>query len=237
MLNRCSIIFAVVTTLLCSFSVTANAKDGFKSLVNGKTLNGWVQHGGKAKYSVQRDMIVGQSVPNTPNSFLCTEGRYRNFVLEYEYKCDDELNSGVQIRSNVYDKNTTVDRGSKTKTFSAGRVHGYQVEIDPNKPDRMWSGGIYDEGRRGWLFPGLRGGDAKAFTKQGQRIYKKGDWNKVRVECCGDRIQTWLNGELRADFEDNLTPDGFIALQVHGVGGREKPLTVRWRNLRIKELK
>ncbi len=208
-----------------------------KSLFNGKTLDGWIQRGGKAAYRVQRGAIVGHSVPRTPNSFLCTEGTFGDFILEYEYKCDDALNSGVQFRSQVFDKPTTVDVNGRSKVISGGRVHGYQVEIDPNKPDRMWSGGIYDEGRRGWLYPGAAGGDAAAFTSQGKKLYKPRDWNQVRVECRGKRIRTWLNGELRADFEDSLTPEGFIALQVHGVGDRERPLYVRWRKLRITELK
>jgi hypothetical protein len=223
--------------LLTLLSQSAVAEESRTPLFNGKTLDGWVQKGGKASFVARNGAIVGHSVPRTPNSFLCTEKRYGDFVLEYEYKCDNALNSGVQIRSNVFDKPTVVEFDGKTKKIAAGRVHGYQVEIDPNKPDRMWSGGIYDEGRRGWLYPGLRGGDAKAFTEQGQKIYKPLEWNSIRVECRGNRIRTWLNGELRADFEDAATSEGFIALQVHGVGGNVKPLFVRWRNLKITELK
>lgn len=222
--------------LLMLVTLSAVAEEGRVSLFDGKTLDGWIQKGGKASYAAREGAIVGHSVPRTPNSFLCTEKRYSDFLLEYEYKCDNALNSGVQIRSNVFDKRMNVEVDGKIRTIAAGRVHGYQVEIDPNKPDRMWSGGIYDEGRRGWLYPGPRGGDGKAFTEQGQKIYKPEEWNKVRVECRGNKIRTWLNGELRADFEDAATSEGFIALQVHGVGGQEKPLYVRWRNLKLTEL-
>lgn len=213
--------------------------DGFKPLFNGKDFKGWVQQGGVAKYSVKDGVIVGESVSGTPNSFMCTRRLYRNFVLEYEYKCDNMLNSGVQIRSNAYpqDMLEIVD-GGKDKKIPKGRVHGYQVEIDPNKPDRMWSGGIYDEARRGWLFPGARGGDAKEFTEAGKKAYKANEWNTVKVECNGRRIRTWLNGVARADFEDNLTAKGFIALQVHGIGGNKNAVgkQVMWRNLKIKVL-
>jgi len=230
--------FSCVCVIVLSLTCVGNAADdGFVHLFDGKSLDGWVQKGGKAKYRVEHGTIVGQTVPKTPNSFLCTSKNYGDFILEYEYKCDDELNSGVQFRSNCFDKETTVKVGdNKTRKIPAGRVHGYQCEIDPNKPARMWSGGIYDEARRGWLFPGLRGGDGAAFTEQGKKTYKKGEWNEVRIQCEGDHIQTWLNGEPRADFKDSLTAEGFIALQVHGVGGRKDPLEVRWRNLRIKEL-
>ena len=154
-----------VLTILCVSTVAVAQDDGFSPLFNGKDLEGWEQQGGEAKYQVEDGVIVGESVANTPNSFLCTQKLYRNFVLEYEYKCDDLLNSGVQIRSNVYAIQTTGERDGKPRVIPAGRVHGYQVEIDPNRPDRMWSGGIYDEGRRGWLYPGLRGGDGAAFYK------------------------------------------------------------------------
>lgn len=224
------------TTLLGTTVALADDAKGFTPLFDGKSLAGWEKKGGNATYSVEDGTIVGQSAPNSPNTFLCTKKHYGDFVLTYEYLCDNELNSGVQIRSECYDTDTTVTIDGKERTFPAGRVHGYQVEIDPDKPDRLWSAGVYDEGRRGWLFPGLRGGDGEKLTAQGIRIYKPGEWNSVRVKCKGDHIRTWLNGEPRADFHDDLTAKGFIALQVHGVGGRTEPLKVRWRNLMIKEL-
>ncbi len=227
------------SALLLSISLSARAEN-FSPLFNGKTLAGWTQKGGKAKYAVKDGTIIGTAVHGTSNSFLCTEKVYGDFILEYEYHCDNRLNSGVQIRSNMFEKDTTAKiGGGKTRKISAGRVHGYQVEIDPNKPDRMWSGGIYDEGRRGWLFPGARGGDKAAFTKAGQKIYLPGKWNKVRVECRGDSIKTWLNGVPRADFKDALSATGFIGLQVHGIGGNKKlaGAQVKWRNLQIKVLK
>jgi hypothetical protein len=229
----------LLVVLFVASTATARAQeDGFVSLFNGNDLAGWEQAGGKALYRVEDGVIVGESVANTPNSFLCTKKIYGDFVLEYEYKCDKLLNSGVQFRSNVYGIETTVDGKGKNKKIPAGRVHGYQVEIDPNKPDRMWSGGIYDEGRRGWLYPGMAGGDAADFTKKGQSTFKPDQWNKVRVECKGNHIRTWLNDQLRADFVDDMTPQGIIALQVHGVGKHPEAVgkTVMWRNLRIKRI-
>ena len=223
---------------LCWVTVLGAEEKGFKDLFNGKNFTGWTQKGGIAKYTIKEGTIVGTAVNGTPNSFLCTKKHYGDFALEYEYKCDDRLNSGVQIRSNAYDKEVTKTlENGKTKKFPAGRVHGYQVEIDPNNPERMWSAGIYDEGRRGWLYPGLRGGNDEetkaAFTK------KPNEWNKVRVECRGDSIKTWLNGVARADFKDSLTAKGFIGLQVHGIGNKKElaGAQVQWRNLRLKVLK
>jgi len=202
------------TVLLASYAVAAG-EDGFVPLFDGRTLDGWKQLGGKAKYEARDGQIVGSSVPNTPNSFLCTEKHYGDFILEYEFKVDPELNSGVQIRSNSF------------KEYRNGRVHGYQVEIDPS--ERAWTGGIYDEGRRGWL-------NNLKENELARKAFKQNEWNKIRVEAAGDSIKTWLNGVPAADLKDSQTASGFIGLQVHGVGRRTEPLHVRWRNLRIKEL-
>jgi hypothetical protein len=206
----------------------APAGDGWTPLFNGKNLDGWVQRGGKAKYRVEDNQIVGTSVPNTGNSFLCTKRDYADFILELEFKVSSKLNSGVQIRSHCFEEKKTVESNGKKITIPAGRVHGYQVEIDPS--DRAWSGGIYDEGRRGWL------NDLKN-NEPARKAFKQNEWNKFRIECRGDSIKTWLNGVVAADLKDALTPSGFIALQVHGVGKEEQPREVRFRNLRIKELK
>jgi hypothetical protein len=216
-----------VSLTLAFLGSTARGEENWKPLFDGKSLEGWKQHGGKAKYRVEEEQIIGSSVPNTPNSFLCTEKEYGDFVLELEFKVDPALNSGVQIRSQVFDQPQEAEIGGKKFKFAADRVHGYQVEIDPS--DRAYSGGIYDEGRRGWLFD-LKNNDAA------RKAFKQGDWNKFRIECRGDSIKTWINDVAAADLKDNVTPKGLIALQVHGVGGREEPLEVRWRNIRIQEL-
>lgn len=217
------------------------ADDGFVDLFNGKDIEGWVKRGGEAKYSVEGDQIVGTSVLNTPNTFLCTPRDYADFVLEYEFQVDPRLNSGVQIRSQCFDKETVI-KGNEGKEIkvAAGRVHGYQIEID-NDPakKRWWTAGLYEEGARGWIYPGFGGGDKEAFTKQGDQVTKKTDWNKIRVECIGDSIKTWLNGELRVEAKDARVAAGFIGLQVHGIGkaADREGSQVRWRNLRIKEIK
>jgi len=210
-------------------------------LFNGSDLSGWVQRGGKASYTVAGNTIVGTSVTNTPNTFLCTEKTYGDFILEYEFQVDARLNSGVQIRSLAYDQATEFVWESKTNKIPAKRVHGYQVEIDPDvRRGRMWSGGIYDEGRRGWLFPrgGEQSAEAKAFSEQGRRIFRPDDWNKIRVEARGDSIKTWLNDHLCADIKDAATARGFIALQVHGIAqdANKNGAQVRWRNLKLTDL-
>lgn len=210
----------------------------WQSLFNGRDLKGWVQRGGKAQYTIEDGAVVGTSVTNTPNSFLCTTNNYGDFVLELEFKVDSRLNSGVQIRSQCFDQPTALvdakgqplkDANGRQLRAPAGRVHGYQVEIDPSA--RAWTGGIYDEGRRGWLCDLKNNPDA-------QKAVKPGEWNKLRIECRGETIKTWLNGVPAADLKDGVTPRGFIALQVHGIGNdkSKQGAQVRWRNIRIQVL-
>ncbi|MEX2111584.1 MAG: family 16 glycoside hydrolase [Pirellulales bacterium] len=207
----------------------AKAADSAKwqALFDGKSLDGWIQRGGKADYRVENGEVVGASVPNTPNSFLCTPRDYGDFVLELDFKVDPNLNSGVQIRSQCLDEPREIEHAGEKKTIPAGRVHGYQVEIDPK--ERAWSGGIYDEGRRGWL-------NDLSKNESARKAFKPDDWNTFRIECRGDSIKTWINDVPAADLKDDITPQGFIALQVHGVGDATDPREIRWRNIRIQEL-
>ena len=224
--------------LISACTSTVIADDGWANLFNGKNLDGWVQRGGKATYAIEDGSIVGTSTLGTPNTFLCTGRDYADFILEYEFKVDPQLNSGVQIRSHSLPAASEILWEGKKISIPADRVHGYQIEIDPDpKKDRWWSAGIFDEARRGWLFPGALGGEGKAFGDQGRKIFKQGDWNKVRVEAIGDAITTTLNGTPCAAIKDSLTPSGFIALQVHAIGNEKGKAgtQVRWRNLRIQE--
>lgn len=187
--------------------------DTFVELFNGDDLTGWVQRGGEAEYSVEDGEIVGRTVLDTPNSFLCTEKAYDNFMLELEVKVNPALNSGIQIRS------------QSRPDYKDGRVHGYQVEIDPS--ERAWSGGVYDEARRGWL-ANLEGND------EARAAFKVAEWNKYEIEAIGDRIRTWVNGVEVANLVDGMDQSGFIGLQVHSAD--EADLDVRWRNIKLKEL-
>lgn len=228
-----------LVSLLLTLASQAQAADNLISLFNGKDLAGWVQKSGNASYAVKDGAIVGSAVAGTGNSFLCTSNAYGDFVLEYDYKVDPRLNSGVQIRSLCFEEATSLDWQGKAIKVPAGRVHGIQVEIDNDpKKKRWWAGGLYEEGRRGWLYPGAAGGDEKEFTKAGATLIKPDDWNHVRVVAKGDSVETFFNGQPRAAIKDSLTPSGFIALQVHGIGSNKDLVgaTVMWKNLRIEPL-
>lgn len=183
-------------------------EEGFVPLFDGKSLDGWTKAGGGATYRVENNMIVGEVGPG-PNTFLCTNKHYGDFILKLELKLEVPGNSGIQFRSHQRDGN--------------GRVYGYQMEVDPS--DRKWSGGIYDEGRRGWLY-------SLADKPEAQEAFKRDEWNEYVIEARGNRLRTWVNGVPCADLVDDEDASGFIALQVHS-GKQGKIL---WRNIRIKEL-
>ncbi len=198
----------------CKAQQKQQASGGWKSLFNGKNLDGWEQLNGKARYEVKNGEIIGTTVPKEPNSFLATKEKYGDFILELELLVNNEMNSGIQIRS------------ESSADYQNYRVHGYQVEVDPS--DRAWSGGIYDEARRGWLYQ-------LDINPKGQKAFKRDAWNKYRIECIGNSIRTWINGISTANVVDNMTASGFIALQVHGIYGDMKPgMQIRWRNIRIQ---
>lgn len=193
---------------------TALHAQKWANLFDGKTFNGWKQLNGQAKYEIKNGVIIGTTVANTPNSFMTTEKDYGDFILELELKVDNSMNSGIQIRS------------LSKPEFNNGRVHGYQVEIDPS--DRGWSGGIYDEARRGWLYQNEMNPAAK-------KAFKRDAWNKYRIEAIGSVIRTWINDVPVANLIDDMTPSGFIALQVHAIGKEATAgKQVMWKNIRMQ---
>ncbi len=211
-MKNTGILFSTVLFLLVSNYVFAEAP--WHRLFNGEDLSGWQQLGGQAKYAVENGELVGSTALNTPNSFLCTRQFYSDFILELDFKVDPRLNSGIQIRSNSFPE------------YKNGRVHGYQVEIDPS--ERAWSAGIYDESRRGWLA-------TLKDNPQARNAFKQGQWNHYRIEAIGNTFRTWINGVPATHLYDTQTRDGFIALQVHGIKDdtSKEGIEVRWKNIRI----
>lgn len=209
--------FKITCIAMLSFFIAVSCSDTDKNwepIYNEENLDQWVQLNGEATYAEKDGMIIGETVLNTPNSFLCTKKKYADFIFEVELKVDRGLNSGIQIRSNSIPE------------YRNNRVHSYQVEVDPS--ERSYSGGIYDEARRAWL-------DDLSDNEPARGAFKNGEWNTYRIEALGDTMQTWVNGVPAANLVDNMTGKGFIGLQVHSVGDDEEKLglKVRWRNMKI----
>ncbi len=210
---RKSTVFLITLLLLLSINSFVSGQE-WTYLFNGENLDGWEQLNGEAKYEVKDGLIVGTTVMNTPNSFIRTNETYKDFIFEVELLIENKMNSGVQFRS------------LSDPSYRDGRVHGYQCEVDPSA--RAWSGGIYDEGRRGWLYP-------LTYNPKARTAFKLEEWNHYRIECIGNTMRTFVNGQPAAYLIDDMTAEGFIALQVHGIGDQsQEGKQIKWKNIRIK---
>jgi len=189
------------------------AQEKWIPLFNGKDLSGWEKVQGKAEYKVKGNQVIGTSKVGGPSTYMCTKKRYSDFIFEVDVKIERGMNSGIQFRSN------------SLKSYKNGQVHGYQAEIDPS--DRAWSGGIFDQSRRKWLYP-------LSMNEPGRKAFKNGQWNKYRIEAIGNTLRIWVNGIQTSNLIDDMTAKGFIGLQVHQIKDKElEGLTVRWRDARI----
>ena len=216
MLQKTLVMFMCL--LFVAICIHAQAPEkGWQSLFDGKTFNGWKKLAGTAEYKIEDGAIVGITVPSSPNTFLVSEQEYGDFIIEMDIKLEDSsINSGVQFKS----KFDSAARAGK------GMVYGYQFELDPSS--RKWTGGIYDESRRGWLYP-------LTFNPKAQNAFRHGVYNKIKIESIGNTIKTWVNGTLTGYLVDTLVEEGFIGLQVHSVNKPEQyGKKMYWKNIRIK---
>ena len=93
----------LLTIALLSITASLFAqKDGWTSLFDGKSLNGWKELAGTAQYTVENGAIVGTGVAGSGNSFLVTDKEFGDFVLEMDVKIDDtSSNSGIQLEESL----------------------------------------------------------------------------------------------------------------------------------------
>ncbi len=209
------LIVAALTIVVVAQTVKAQADKKWHNLFDGKTLNGWKRVAETADYKVENGVLIGTTVINSGNSFLVTKEAYRDFVLELDVRIEStESNSGIQIRSHFNEEGHT------------GKVYGRQVEIDPSA--RNWSGGVYDEDRRQWLYPLDLNANAKT-------AFKVGQYNHIKIECIGNETKTWVNQIPTAYVVDTLDKEGFIGLQVHAVTTQEQAgKKVYFKDIRIQ---
>ena len=199
----------IILTVLTDF---ADAQS-WTNLFDSGNLDGFEKRNGTAEYKLEGDELIGISALETPSTYLCTKEKFSDFILEVDVKVEVGLNSGIQFRSN------------SLPDYRNGQVHGYQCEIDPS--ERKWSGGIFDQSRRGWIYP-------VTMNEPGRQAFQNGQWNKYRIEAIGNEIRTWINGVQVTNLVDAMTAEGFIAFQVHSIRNEEQDgLTVRWKGARV----
>ena len=162
---------------------------------------------GTEKWYVENGELVCESGPDKKYGYLSTNKAYKNFMLTLNFKLEANGNSGVFIRSGI--------EGTK--------ISGWQVEVAP--PDHH-TGGIYESYGREWLIQP---------KPDDEKMLKATEWNEMRIQAKDDEVTTWLNGKQMVYLKDQKIGEGkgFIALQIHDGGG----IKVRWKNIRIKQLK
>jgi hypothetical protein len=222
---------ALIASTLVYHSMAAEGGEWQTWFADGTLGSGQVVSG-QATYKVEEGVLVGTTTEGSPNTFL-TFGPFKDFELEFEVKVDDELNSGVQVRSHLAKEGDPAPEGSKKdKALPAGRLYGPQCEIAVNGT----AGDFYDEARRGTWWSLLTKTEAVR-TDAAKAAFKKGEWNHYRIAVKGDHYQSLVNGVLTADFTQPGDPEGHIGFQVHGIKKGSGPYTVRWRNVKFRETK
>lgn len=237
---KTSIYFFCLAALLFACSNTKKmpatddvAEKEWQYLFDGVSLQDWEVLGGDAKFYVEDSTLIGLTEKGLPNCFLVTKKRYTDFILEADFKIDSLINSGIQFRSNTYKKATTTPYlngklEASSRDWEAGRVYGYQIEIDPSQ--RSWTGGFYEEGGRGWLVP-LKDNQAA------REAFKPMEWNHFRIEAKGKQFKMWINGVQAVNTTDDANKEGFIGLQLHGTKDEKKVgQKVYFKNIKLQEL-
>lgn len=207
--------------------------DGFRSIFDGKSLEGW--DGNPKFWRVEDGVITGETTKDNAtkmNTFLIWRGgKPGDFELKAEFRMPNPgfANSGIQIRS--------------WEGPEKWRVSGYQPDMDSSN---QFTGIIYGENFRGILASRgqkvVIGADHKpkvvekfADNAALAKAIKAGDWNEFHIIAKGNHISQKINGQLMCELTDEDTvarKDGVIALQLHA----GPPMKVLFRNLRLKEL-
>jgi hypothetical protein len=208
---RCIVLaLGLMGTILAIPANLSRGDDATDSFFNGKDLTGW--EGLPRFWAVKEGAIVGTTPPNHNfNTFLCSKKKYKDFELTFQVKLTGmgwSGNSGVQIRSEIADKEHLA-------------VKGPQCDMG----DVYW-GSLYGE-----LLPG---GMMKQAPKDVvQKVLKKDDFNDYAIKCVGKHVTIKLNGATTVDGDFPKMPDeGIIAWQLH----QGKPMEVTFKNIVFKDL-
>lgn len=221
---------AVLLVAVLGGAAPVGAAEGpWRTWFTDGSLDGFRIVSGSATYRVEEGVLVGTTTEGSPNTFLATNEPVKDFELEFEVKVDDQLNSGVQVRSHLASEGETPE-GARGP-LPAGRLYGPQCEISIDGH----AGNFYDEARRGVWWSGLTGTDAIR-TEAAKGAFRKGEWNAYRIVVVGDHYRSWINGVPTADFRQPHDPEGHVGFQVHGIAKGTGPYAVRWRKVRFREL-
>ena len=183
---------------------------GFTPMFNGKDLTGWQTTG---NWLVEMDGTVtlkprpGERGWQRYGAYLTTQRKYKDFVLDLEFKFGPRGNSGVFLR--VADPKSQVNSGFEVQILD---THGKK------KLTAHDCGGVI-----GTAIP----------TKN--MVKPAGQWNRYTITCKGPKVKVVLNGEQIIDLD--LSKSGLKDRPPAGyIGFQDEAKPVWYRNVRIKEL-
>ena len=220
------LLFPLVGFLTAKSLAQTNSAAPWVSLFNGKDLTGWTIKGdpsGKVRVA-EGEMICQQAAKTKEHTFVCTEAKYGDFILELEVKIDGAFNSGILFRCLDMPKPAVLP---KSKILPSA-VNGYQVKIDPTP--RKWTGGIFEDYGNRWEWYYSLEKDPRA-----QAAFKLGEWNACRIEAIGNDLKVWVNGVPVTHLVHAKYAEGYIALKIHALlDNPENPHVLgHFKNLRI----
>ncbi|NQU26135.1 MAG: DUF1080 domain-containing protein [Candidatus Nealsonbacteria bacterium] len=197
--------------VLLTAGVVCAAEDGFVPMFDGKTLDGWKTAG---NWVVEEDGVVtlhprpGEHGWQRYDAYLTTARKYKDFIIDLEFKIDKGGNSGVFLRV-----------GDTTDHVR----HGFEVQIldthGKKNPGNHDCGGVIGTA-----------GPSKNMAKPA------GEWNRYVITCKGNKLEVVLNGEQIIDLE--LDKSAIKDRPAEGyIGFQDEAKRVWYRNVRIKELR
>ena len=193
---------------LLSFQYLALAENNdFKTLFDGKTLNGWTPAPG-GKWQVKDGAIVGTS-PKTErrHGILLTDKQFTDFVVKAKFRVHSG-DSGFYFRAK--------------RVKSAVSVNGFQVEVDTTQE----TGGLYETGGRAWV-------NKPSPETVKKRAYKSGEWTDLELSAIGRDVVVKINGIISSELKnDRGRIQGYFGLQLHG--GQD--MHVEFKNIVIREV-
>jgi hypothetical protein len=195
------------------------AAEPWVSLFNGRDLAGWIIVAlTNPAPAVVKDgaMVLRQRSNTIEHTFVASERKYDDFILELDLKDDPAFNSGILLRC--------VDASADAKV----RLNGYQVKIDDTP--RAWTGGVFEDFGDSWKWL-----HDLADNERGRAAFKLGEWAHFRIECNGATIKVWVNGVPTCHLVDEQYRKGGIAFKIHSIGNSPQAgqNAIRLKNIRI----
>lgn len=218
-LAKRSLCLLFITTMVSTVCV---AKTSWQSISAANEFIEWELVRDQAKHVQSDDKNVSSDNVVFEQPYFVTKEAFSNFILELEFKVDEQLKSGIQIRA------------SKTGVKN-NNISGYYIDLDPvNKRDTgtIWALSAEqntEQNTQGLpLYP-------QAASSETQSVLQPQAWQHIRIEAIEKSIRVWVNRIMVANLVDDGAAKGFISLQsISSNNAVIENVKTHWRNIRIQ---